>query len=166
FFGNGDGTFQPNLRLDLLTGGNDPFGVAAADLNGDGLVDLVATNTSSSTVGVLLNASTAPAPAATTTTLGTSTPTAVFGQPVTLTALVTSAAGVPTGTVTFRDGTTVLGTAPVNAAGQANLAVLLGVGNHALTASFVGTGNFTDSTEVADVTVNGARSEEHTSELQ
>src|SRR5205823_12977896 len=81
FFGNGDGTFQPNLRLDLLTGGDDPFGVAAADLNGDGLVDLVATNTSSSTVGVLLNNSPAPAPGAkTTATLGTSAPTAVFGQ--------------------------------------------------------------------------------------
>src|SRR5262249_53379445 len=41
---------------------------------------------------------------ATTTTLSTSTATAVFGQSVTLTASVTSAAGVPTGTVTFRDG--------------------------------------------------------------
>ena len=93
--------------------------------------------------------------AATTTTLSTSTATAVFGQPVTLTATVTSAAGVPTGTVTFREGTTVLGTAPVNAAGQATLAVSLGVGNHALTASFAGTGNFADSTSaVVAVTVN------------
>ena len=73
FAGNGDGTFQPLIRLDLLTGGNDPFGVAAADLNGDGLVDLVAANASSSTVGVLLNTSPPAAAAATTTTLSTST---------------------------------------------------------------------------------------------
>jgi hypothetical protein len=157
FFGNGDGTFQPNLRLDLLTGGNDPFGVTAADLNGDGLVDLVATNTSSSTVGVLLNNSPAPAPGAkTTTTLDASPPTAVFGQTELLTATVNSQAGMPTGTVTFLDGTTVLGTAPVNAAGQATFAASLGVGNHELTASFVGTGPFDDSTGVAAVTVSRA----------
>ena len=157
FAGNGDGTFQSLIRLDLLTGGNDPLGVAAADLNGDGLVDLVAANASSSTVGVLVNNSTGTTAAKTSTTLSTSTATAVFGQRVTLTATVTSAAGVPTGTVTFRDGTTVLGTAPVNAAGQATLAVSLGVGNHALTASFAGTGGFADSTSaVAAVTVNRA----------
>jgi hypothetical protein len=160
FFGNGDGTFQPNLRLDLLTGGNDPEGVAAADLNGDGLVDLVAANSSSSTVGVLVNTSTAPAPAATTTTtLGTSAPTAVFGQTVLLTASVNSLAGVPVGTVTFLDGTTVLGTAPVNAAGQATLGVSLDVGSHALTASFAGTRGFgfADSTSAAVTeTVNPA----------
>jgi hypothetical protein len=64
---------------------------------------------------------------------------------------------VPTGTATFREGTTVLGTAPVNAAGQATLAVSLGVGNHALTASFAGTGNFTGSTSaVVAETVNPA----------
>jgi hypothetical protein len=160
FAGNGDGTFQSLIRLDLLTGGNDPLGVAAADLNGDGLVDLVAANTSSSTVGLLVNTSTAPAPApATTTTLGTSAPTAVFGQTVLLTATVNSQAGVPVGTVTFLDGTTVLGTAPVNGTGQATLAVSLDVGSHALTASFAGARGFgfTDSTSAAVTeTVNRA----------
>jgi Bacterial Ig-like domain (group 3)/FG-GAP-like repeat len=163
FFGNGDGTFQPFLRLDLPTGGNDPLGVAAADLNGDGLADLVAANASSSTVGVLLNTSAAPAPApapaATTTTLSTSAPTAVFGQTVLLTATVNSQAGAPVGTVTFLDGTTVLGTAQVNAAGQATLGVSFDVGSHALTASFAGArgSGFADSTSAAVTeTVNRA----------
>src|SRR5262249_42934832 len=87
----------------------------------------------------------------------TSTATAVFGQPVTLTATVTSAAGVPTGTVVFRAGTTVLGTAPVNAASQATLTLPLGVGTATLTASFAGTGNFANSTSAAvALTVNRA----------
>jgi hypothetical protein len=160
FFGNGDGTFQPNLRLDLLTGGNEPLGVAAADLNGDGLVDLIAANASSGTVGVLLTNSPAPAPAGTTTTtLGTSATTTDFGQTVLLTASVSSQAGVPVGTVTFLDGTTILGTAPVNGTGQATLAVSLDVGSHVLTASFAGArgSGFADSTSAAVTeTVNQA----------
>jgi hypothetical protein len=158
FAGNGDGTFQSLIRLDLLTGGNDPEGVAAADLNGDGLVDLVAANTSSSTIGVLVNSSTGTTAAKTSTELSTSTTTAVSGQRVTLTTTVTSDAGVPTGTVTFLDGTTVLGTvARLDAAGQATIRVLLGVGNHVLTASFAGTGGFADSTSAAVTeTVNRA----------
>src|SRR5262249_41416885 len=99
---------------------------------------------------------TAPTPQATTTTIGSSALFAVFGQPVTLRVSVTAQAGVPTGTVTFRDGNTVLGTAPVNA-GQATLPVSLGVGNHTLTASFAGTGGFADSISAALVqTVNRA----------
>src|SRR5262249_33696473 len=140
FAGNGDGTFQSLIRLDLLTGGDGPEGVAAGDLNGGGLVELGAGKTPPSAARGLLDNSTGATAAKTFTTFSTSTATAVFGQRVTLTATVTSAAGVPTGTVTFRDGTRVLGTAPVNAAGQATLAVSLGVGNHELIASFVGTG--------------------------
>src|SRR5207245_7692626 len=64
-----------------------------------------------STSAVVTQIVNAPAAAATTTTL-TSTPNpSTTGQAVTLNATVTSAAGVPTGTVTFREGATVLGTA-------------------------------------------------------
>ncbi|HJZ91627.1 MAG TPA: Ig-like domain-containing protein, partial [Gemmataceae bacterium] len=94
----------------------------------------------------------------TTTTLRTSTATAVFGQPVTLTANVSSAAGSPTGGfVTFRAGNSVLGTALVDANGQATLTLPLGIGSTTLTASFAGTGNFANSTSAGvALTVNPA----------
>src|SRR5262249_51252142 len=93
----------------------------------------------------------------TTTALSTSTAAAVSGQPVTLTATVTSAAGVPTGFVTFSDGAGIQGTAPVDANGVATLTVPLAVGNHALTASFSGTGTFANSASAAAaVTVSRA----------
>src|SRR5262249_5801252 len=60
------------------------------------------------------------------------------------------------GTVTFLDGTTVLGTAQLNA-GQAVLPVSLGVGNHQLTAVYGGAADFAGSTSAAAaVTVNPA----------
>src|SRR5262249_29756594 len=83
--------------------------------------------------------------AATTTALRTSTATAVFGQTVLLTASVASPAGTPAGLVTFFDGTTALGSAPANPAGQATAPVFLGVGPHALTASFQGSTTFAPS---------------------
>src|SRR5262249_30486947 len=62
----------------------------------------------------------------------------IAGQPVTLTATVASPAGVPTGTVTFRDGATVIGTATlVN--GSASISVsTLAAGTHPLTAAYGG----------------------------
>jgi N-acetylneuraminic acid mutarotase len=74
-------------------------------------------------------------------------PTAgVFGQTFPLTATISVSApgsGVPTGTVTFLDGTTTLGTAAVNAAGQATLTVPpLAVGTHTVAASYGGDPNF------------------------
>jgi Bacterial Ig-like domain (group 3)/MBG domain (YGX type)/FG-GAP-like repeat len=67
---------------------------------------------------------------------------------VSLTAQATSStAGVPTGTVTFSDGDTVLGTAPLNAAGQAGYSTSnLSVGTHSITAVYGGDQNFIAST--------------------
>jgi hypothetical protein len=154
FPNNGDGTFGTPRFLD--SGGADPFDLASGDFNGDGLPDLVVANTFSNTVGVLLNTSGQVANA-TMTILNTSVPSAVFGQTETLTATVNSPGGTPTGTVTFFDGNTALGSAPVNSAGQAALTVALGVGNHTLLASFGGNNAFDPSTSVAVAeTVNPA----------
>ena len=125
-------------------------------LGGNDLVDT--SELPAGLIGLTVNLGDGQAAAATTTTtLGTSVPTAVFGQTELLTATVNSPAGTPTGTVTFKDGNTVLGTADVGAAGQATLAVSLGVGNHALTASYGATGAFAASTSAAVAeTVNRA----------
>src|SRR5207253_2176715 len=74
-------------------------------------------------------------------TLGLSAAHVAFGQAVTLTAVVGPAdglGGTPTGTVTFKDGATVLGTALL-AAGRASLVRVLPPGTHtALTAVYAG----------------------------
>src|SRR5262249_34935690 len=100
--GNGDGTFgTPRF---FASGGASLGPPASGDFNGDGRPDLVVPLDFSNAVGVLLN--TTGQAAATTTTLNTSVPSAVFGQTQTLTATVNSAAGTPPGTVTFFDGNT------------------------------------------------------------
>jgi hypothetical protein len=137
FIGDGDGTFEQFLFVGFSTGGDDPQGLAAADLNGDGLVDLVAANTFSNTVGVLINNTTA-------TALSADVNPAAVGQTVILTARVTGAAGIPTGDVTFVDGGSVaLGTATLDATGAARLAVAFTTaGDHALTAVYRGDSTF------------------------
>ena len=50
--GNGDGTFS--IPIPLPTG-NSPIALAAADVNGDGSIDLVSANNASNTVSVTLN---------------------------------------------------------------------------------------------------------------
>src|SRR5262249_9143055 len=124
-------------------------------LGGNDVVD--ASSLPAGLIGLTVDLGDGQGTAATTTTLSTSAATTVSGPPVTLTATVTSAAGVPTRPITFLDGTTVLGPARVGIDGQAFLKVSLGVGSHALTASFVGAGGFADSTSAAVTeTVNRA----------
>ena len=73
-----------------------------------------------------------------------------FGQSVTITAAVTSTAGVPTGTVTFYDGATTLGAGSLNSSGQTTLSTFsLAPGSHAITASYAGNSTFAGSTSTA-----------------
>jgi hypothetical protein len=70
---------------------------------------------------------------------------AQFGAPVLINAAV-SAVAIPTGTVTFYDGRTAIGTATVDANGNAGFTTSsLSVGTHAITASFGGSTNFGSS---------------------
>ncbi|MFT3785298.1 MAG: Ig-like domain repeat protein [Tepidisphaeraceae bacterium] len=92
--------------------------------------------------------------ASTTTTLTLSSLTPLLGQAVTLTATVKPVApgsGVPTGTVTFKEGATVLGTATLNASGVATFALTtpLFTGPHAITATYAGSTNHKTSISTA-----------------
>ena len=137
--GNGDGTFESPLSYG--SGGYDGSGLAVADLNGDGKPDIVTDNACaagnfclSGSVGVLLNAH--PSVVALVSSPNPSDP----GQTVTFTASVTSPGnGTAAGTVTFYDGTTGLGTSPLNGSGVATLAVSsLASGTHSITADYSG----------------------------
>jgi len=75
-------------------------------------------------------------------TLVSSLNPALLQASITLTATVSSTAGVPTGTVSFPDGTTVLGTSTI-AGGVATLTTsTLAVGSHSITAVYSGDTNF------------------------
>jgi len=92
--------------------------------------------------------------AATTTTVTSSKNPSNQGQSVTFTATVTSTYAVPTGTVTFTQGTTTLGTATLTG-GKARLAVTtLPVGSDTVTATYNGTANFVGSSGSVVQTVN------------
>lgn len=79
--------------------------------------------------------------ASTQVTLSAATNPATFAAPLVLTASISSNGGVATGFVTFNDGQTGIGTAPLNAQGVAHLTLAtLAPGAHTLTASYVGDG--------------------------
>ncbi len=81
------------------------------------------------------------------TSLISSSNPSTYGTPMTFTATVTGAGGTPTGTVTFKDGATTLGSAALNGNAQAALsASALSVGNHSITAVYSGDANFPAST--------------------
>jgi hypothetical protein len=93
-------------------------------------------------------------PAATTTTLTSSSNPATYGQTITFTAVVTSsAAGMPTGKVTIKDGKTALGSASlIN--GQVQISTsLLAKGGHTLTATYAGSANFSGSSGTLSQTI-------------
>ncbi|HVB08780.1 MAG TPA: Ig-like domain-containing protein [Bacillota bacterium] len=97
--------------------------------------------------------------AATGTTLSSSADPSVYGQGITLTATVAvtaPGAGSPSGSVTFYDGSTSLGTAPLSAGAATYTTSSLAVGSHALSAVFSGDTSFLGSTGDLAQTVSQA----------
>jgi len=95
-----------------------------------------------------------PVASATTTAIASSPNPSQFGQQVTLTATVTGNA--PTGSVTFFDGATPIGTGSVSGSGLATLSTsALAIGSHAITASYGGDSNNLASSSAALVQAVG-----------
>ena len=82
--------------------------------------------------------------------IASATNPAVVGQTVKLTATVAAVSpgsGTPSGTVTFKEGTTILGTGILDATGKAVCSVFWShAGNHSIVAVYGGDGNFNCST--------------------
>jgi hypothetical protein len=161
YYGNGDGTFTsvpsngnvcPKDLINVAAGGMS----IATDLNKDGKPDILAGNT------ILLNiygsAPVTTPPASSTTTLKASATSVTAGTSVTFTVTVAGApgsSGTPTGTVTFLDGATKLGTGTLSSSVATYAASSLATGNHSITAQYGGDTNFAASTSsTVTITVN------------
>jgi hypothetical protein len=103
-------------------------------------------------------------PATTHTSVTSSGTTTVFGQNVTFTVSVgvfATESSTPTGTVTFRDGSNILGTSTLDSSDQATFAASgLSVGTHVITVTYDGDANFRASlSPVLSQTVISAQQE-------
>jgi len=82
----------------------------------------------------------------TVTSLSSSINPSALGQTVTFTATVSGSGGTPTGAVTFKDGSTTLGTGMLSGGTATFPTSSLAVGNHSITAVYGGDSNFATST--------------------
>jgi large repetitive protein len=132
------GTTRAQLTVSTLTLGSHTL---TGQYGGDGTL----AGSTSSPVGHTVYQGTAPT--STTTTLSTSPNPSTSGQTVTLTATVTARRASPTGTMLFYVDGVAVGSAVTNAGGQATLQVSgMALGNHLITAQYVGTATFASST--------------------
>ncbi len=136
-----DGSSTASLATSALGGGSHSL---TAVYGGDSAYN----GSTSSALTQVIN------PAAPGLALAASPNPSTYGQSVTLTA--TLSAGV-TGTVTFKDGSTTLGTASPNGSGVATLATsTLGGGSHTLSAVYGGDANYSSATATTSLVVQTA----------
>jgi hypothetical protein len=170
--GSGTPTGQVQFYVDGVASGS-PVTLVGGSATSAPVANLT-TGTHAITVSYLGDASFAPSDsdpltqtvnrAHTSTALTSSVNPSVFGQPVTFSAAVSATApgaGNPTGTITFTDGSTTLGTVPVgpDTAEQASLTTsALSVGPHAISVSYSGDDDFQASSDALTQTVQRAQS--------
>lgn len=85
----------------------------------------------------------------TSTSVGSSSATSIYGQPVTLTATVTSGSGIPRGGIEFFDGATSLGIAVLSNGSASLTTSALAAGSHSISARYLGSANFNISASPA-----------------
>ena len=156
--GNGDGTLKTVQTFHSGGRNHNAFpGIALADLNGDSKPDIAVTNQcvnfsdcSTGTVGILLGT----AGVQTTTTVTSSLNPSIYGQAVTLTASVTSVGkSVPTGTVTFFNGSSGIATVTLIGGVASKTKINLPAGSLSITARYNGDSNSAKSTSTPLVQV-------------
>ena len=160
----------PTGSVDFTEGGTD-FGTVPLNGSGQATIQVSSLAVGSHSIqatfigntdfafsaGATLQAVNAVSPATTSTTLSISPNPSNAGQAVTLTASVSAATGQPTGQVVFSEGSNNLGTATLNAAGQASIQVsTLAVGAHTITATFQANASFSTSSNTQSLTVQNS----------
>ena len=137
--GNGDGTFQ---SASVYGAAVAPAFLITGDFNLDGAIDIAAVNARDGNVSVMLNTG-----GTFITTTSSLNPSGV-GQPVTFTAKVSAsmASAIPTGSVTFRDGSKKIGTVTLTAGSASLTTSTLAAGSHTITAAYSGDTNFNPHT--------------------
>jgi len=139
-YGRGDGSF-PLIRQ--FAAGLTAWFVTAADFNRDRAEDLAVVDLAGDGVWILLNSG------GTFVTATSSENPAPAGQPVTFTATIAPSliSTIPTGTVQFADGTTILATVPLDQNGVASYTTSgLTTGTHTIRTKYSGDSNFNPNT--------------------
>lgn len=137
-----NGTARPAVTLQNGTAGIDLSGLSAGTYSISAAYSGSANHVASTSATTQLTVS----PATTQLGLSASTQTVRYGDPVTLTANLTAAAGTPTGSIEFLANGTVIGTSALSS-GTASLSVSnLAFGNAAITARYAGSTNFAAAT--------------------
>ena len=143
----GTGTLSSGVAIfqttALAVGSHDVIASYAGDTNFNGSSSDPSTQTIAQAPTAVLFSATPAAP--------------VVGEAVTLSATVTSAGGTPDGSVTFSDGATVLAVLALDPSGFATFSTSsLGLGAHALSASYGGAANYLGSSGSQPITVGQA----------
>ncbi|MEP6920364.1 MAG: Ig-like domain-containing protein [bacterium] len=129
----------------------DGFGVAAITRSNltPGSHNIVATYASNTQFAASTGTLTQVVQNGTSTTVSSSSSPSSFGQTVRITAAVTATNGAPftpTGSVSFKEGATILTTVPLDATGRASFNTSsLSIGSHTITAEFTGTNGWPGS---------------------
>jgi hypothetical protein len=139
----------PGLSSAARANPGESFGSA------DGVTWIDATSVDS-TANVVLKAFSSLVPKPTKTELKTTTSSPVVGSPVTLTATVTGDASTRSGSVTFKEGNSFLGSGTLNSIGQAMYSTTsLSQGPHSITATYEGdVANASSTSDAITVTVS------------